>query len=615
MKVNRFAAAAAALLAVLPARAVELRVEPLPALPAMPVAGAAAAPGAAFAPALTVPALMPVLSAPAATAPIAAMAAVPTAAPEASVAAAAAAEPSAAPAPALVPAARAVAAQAAVGMSADVDASAGRALFDQQVSAPAAEPRIYAPSPADLVRAHAARPLRGAFIQQEQEGSLLSPDARDSSGNIFRYYGPIEMRPELVARVENGLGGFGKAVYATRRFFQFGRGGAEAAWKAWSVSAKLAYLDALETAVVAERGPEAAWNGKVSLILKKTPVAPDYVTAHPHMEPPPDAHRAAVGARYLQPEIVSDKTRPASTVDAALARTRGIIAETGHAGTQYHVFVKADPKILLAQMDRVDGAMQLFNDALFARAAAGSEANLAHASLKPWHRGRSERVRRLLEAANPSAHAPAADDADSEKHAFVGLRWWGMESGKAVISFELRGVTIPWKRAPQRAVSGLESPSAPQRDYDEAREYLTFVSLYAEALARGEAPAVSQKSVVFDEAAADALLASRAKALGMPDGAFDGLAAFARRLTGAATVPQGWLFPFAAAPAGSPRLQALADELVVHAAQAKAAEDAGREVHDAHLRYLTWSAYAAWSRAYADDQDARLLNLVRAAAR
>src|SRR5205085_2706258 len=43
---------------------------------------------------------------------------------------------------------------------------AGRALFDQA--------------------AHAGRPLgEGVFIQQEHEGSLLSRDARVSSGNVF----------------------------------------------------------------------------------------------------------------------------------------------------------------------------------------------------------------------------------------------------------------------------------------------------------------------------------------------------------------------------------------------------------------------------------------------
>jgi hypothetical protein len=334
------------------------------------------------------------------------------------------------------------------------------------------------------------------------------------------------------------------------------------------------------------------------------------------MEPPPSGLSGAVGARYLQPEIVSDRSRPAASVDQALARTKAIIAETGHAGTQYHVFVKADPRLLLAQMDRLDGALQLVNDALFAKAAGESTQNLIHASLLPWHRGRSERVRSLLAAAAPQAHVPAAGDADSEKHAFVGLRYWGMEGGSAVVSFELRGAAIDWKRAPSKMVMGADDGvPAPERDYGQARTYLASLALYAEALARGAAPAAPASSVVLDEAAADALLAARAKALGVPDGAFDGLAAFSRRLYGSAGVPQGVLFPFSAASTDSAALRALADETVVLAARLKAAEDAGREENLAHARYVYLSAYRAWSDGYAARASARFSDLVRAAAR
>lgn len=609
---------AAVLLAALSARAADVVVEPLPSAPPAPVLSGSAASGVAAPELLAPPFSAPILSAAPALAPMAAQAVVaaPVSAPVPAAALAAFAAPANEPLaahPSAPGAARRVALSAPALAAAP---SAGNVQFDGAVSAPAAEPA--GPSDAALIRAHAARPLRGAFIQQEQEGSLLAPDRRDSSGNVFRYYSPFEMRPDLVAQVEGGLSRFDKVLYATRRFLQFGRGGAEAAWKAWPLSAKLAYLDALERAVSVERGPAAAWDGKVSLILTKTAAAPDYVAVHPHMEPPPDAHRGAVGARFLQPEIVSGKSFPAATVDQALARTRGIIAETGHAGTQYHVFLKADPDALLAQMDSIDGTMQILNDALFARAisnVANVEANLSHPSLRPWHRGRGERVRALLESRDPNPHVPAADDEDSEKHAFVGLRYWGMEGGKAVVSFELRGVSIPWKRAPQRAVGGLESPSAPERNYDEARQYLTFAALYAEALARGEAPAARQKSVELDESAADAYLAARAKALGMPDGAFDGLAAFARRLSGASAVPQGWLFPFSAGPEDSPRVRALADELVVLAAQSKALEDSGRNADDQHMRFRTWSAYSDWAGRYAAEQEMRLRALVRAAAR
>jgi hypothetical protein len=593
------------------ARAATLGVDVVPTLSASArVSAPAASASALLAPTLSAPSLSAALVA--APIPLAAPAFAPAAMPAAVAAAAVPAEPAlpaaaAAQAPGVPAPALASARAAAAPASETSPADAGRALFD---AAAAARPL------SEIVSANAGRALRGAFIQHEHEGSLLAPDPRDSTGNVFRYYRPVELRAPLVAQVESGLGGFDKAVYAVKRFFQFGRGGVEGAWRAWPLSAKLAYLDALEKAVTVERGPPAAWDGKVSLILEKTPAAPDFVTPHPHMEAPPQAHRGDVGARYLQPEIVSDKSRPAASVDQALARTRLIIAETGHAGTQYHVFVKADPKLLLAQMDSLDGALQLVNDSLFAKAVAGSDTNITHGSLMPWHRGRSERVRRLLEAAAAGPHVPAADDPDSEKHAFVGLRWWGMEDGKAVVSLELRGASIPWKARPSRMVSGVDdSIPKPERDYAEARAYLTYLSVYAEALARGAAPAAPAPSRALDEAAADAVLGARAKALGVPDGAFDGIAAFARRLNGSASVPQGYLFPFAASPADAPALRALADEIVVLGARLKAAEDAGREDNVAHARYVFWQAYAAWASRFGAVQDARLADLVRAAAR
>jgi hypothetical protein len=607
--------ALAALLLAASARAATLAADVVPTLSAVGFSAAPAPiPAAWTAPSLSAPSFSVGLSAAFSPVSLAAPAAFSPAALAPAFAAAAPAEPAPLPAAASaasndgrsarIPAPARASAASAAGVE-TVDA--GRALFDR-----AADARPLS----EIVAANSARPLRGVFIQHEHEGSLLAPDSRDSSGSIFTYYRPVELRPALVAQVEKGLGGFDKAVYAVRRFFQFGRGGVEGAWRAWPVSAKLAYLDALERAVTVERGPPAAWDGKVSLLLEKTGAAPDFATRNPHMEAPPRARRGDVGARFLQPEIVSDKTRPAASVAQALERTRMVIAETGHAGTQYHVFIKADPKLLLAQLDRLDGALQLINDSLFAKAAESSEQNIAHGSLQPWHRGRSERVRRLLEAADPAPHAPSADDPDSEKHAFVGLRGWGMEDGKAVVSLELRGASLPWKSPRNSMVKGVEgSVERPERDYSEAQAYLTYLALYAEAVARGAAPAVPASSRVLDESAADAVLGARAKALGVPDGAFDGLAAFARRLNGARSVPPGYLFPFAASSAESPSLRALADEIIVLGARLKAAEDAGREDNIVHARYAFWQAYASWASRFGAAQDARLAELVRASSR
>jgi hypothetical protein len=577
-----------------PLGAQTFRVVPIEAAPgaAAPGLAGAVAPSVLLAPATL--AAAPLAAAPS---PAPALAAAPAVLPAASL-------------PAAAPALAASKAAAAGPSSAPHDGApdlAGRAFFDEAAPArPLSE----------LVDEHSARPLRGVFIQQEHEGSLLAPDSRDSSGDVFRYYRPIEFRPALAAETERGMSGLPKLVYSVKRALQFGgRSAPDAAWRAWPLAAKLDYLDRLEAAVTAERGPRAAWDGKVSLILERKEGAPEFITRHPHMEPPPESRRGAVGARYLQPEIVSDEEHPAASVAEALGRAKAIIADTGHAGVQFHVFVKAEPKALLAQLDSLDGALQLVNDVLFARAAAGSAQNIVHASLMPWHRGRSERARELLLKAESGAHVPAADDPNSEKHAFVGFRYWGMENGSAVVSLELRGASLPWKRPANRMVQGVDAPVKPERDYDEARAYLTFLSLYAEALARGRAPRIPVNSAVLDETAAESALRAQARELGMPESAYDGLGALARRLNGSAKTPQGYLFPFAASPADAPELRAFEKEVVILAAEAKAVEEAGNADRLPHIRFRFWIAYKEWARSFGARQDARLADLVRAAAR
>jgi hypothetical protein len=556
----------------------------------------AAAPASPIAAALPAPALIP-----------AAAASVPAAEPAAEPAALSAAAPASAP---------------ALRDGASEGAFAAASLFFDRGAA-AQQPL------SDFIKVNASRPLGGGvFIQQEHEGSLLSPDPRDSSGNVFRYYRPIEMRPELAAEVDRGLKGFSKLIYSVSRALQIhGRGTPEGAWRAWPTSAKLDYLDKLEKAVAAERGPKAAWDGKVSLIMERRPDAPDFVARNPHMEAPPSAYRGVVGSSYLQPEIVSAKETPAASVDQALGRAGRVIADTGHAGVQFHVFVKAAPSFLLDQMSRLDGALQLVNDVLFAQAAADSEQNISHPSLGPWHGGRSERVRALISNAGADPHVPAAEDPDSEKHAFVGLRYWGKDGswtkegglepgdGKAVVSFELRGAAIPWKKSSNGLGRGVEASETPRRDYAPIRATLTYLSVYAEALARGEAPRAAATSVVLNEAAADAMMRERARTLGVPDPAYDGLAAFARRLTGAASVPQGYLFPFAASAPDSAELKNFADSVVVLAARLKATEDAGRQSNLRQDRFEFWSAYRVWARRFGARRGAQLEDLARASVR
>jgi hypothetical protein len=494
---------------------------------------------------------------------------------------------------------------------AEADAAEARALFDR---AAAGQGPAAASIPDIVAKTGARRLSAGVFIQQEQEGSLLASDPRDSSGNVFRYYRPVELREDLADQVHDDLSAFAKASVALKRAFRLhDRKSEYAAWDAWPLRAKLSYLDKLEKAVVAEKGRDAAWKGKVSLLLERKPGAPDFLTLNPHMEAPPPAYKDSVGAAFLQPEVVSDKEHPASTVNEAIGRTKVIIGDTGHAGTQYHVFVKASPETLRAQLPRLQAALQLLNDALFARAAQESFQNVTHPSLMPWHRGRSERVAQLITKGDAAAHTPAADDADSEKHAFIGLRYWGMEGGKMVVSFELRGGGIPFK-AKQQAARDMGSAELPKRDYTEVQRWLTLLSLYAEQLAQGRAPALPRRDTALDLAAAERVLSARAAQLGIPEGAYFGLAEFSKRLTGRDEVPPGLIFPFSASAPGSPYLRALTDAMLKESARLRAAEAARGEGADRAMNYLIWSAYREWAADYEARQRGMLDALWRAVA-
>jgi hypothetical protein len=456
---------------------------------------------------------------------------------------------------------------------------------------------------AGAIRNAASRKLSGVFIQQEQEGSLVAADSRDSSGNYFRWYRPVEMRPELMAQVQGDLGAFGKLGYGLKRSVNFWNKDPYAVWNAWSLRSKLSYLDKLEAAVSAEKGKDAAWKGKVSLILERREGAPSFITKNPHMEAPPASYARTPGARFLQPEIVSDKDAPAATINEAIGRSRLIIGETGHAGTQYHVFLKLEPSKLSAELPAIQAALQLVNDALFARAAQESFQNVTHASLLPWHAGRSQRVAELIAAAKAAPNTPQAEDADSEKHAFVGLRYWGMEGGRAVVSFELRGASLPWKKKGNSSLTRggeLEGYSTPERDYSQAQYYLTFLSLFAEKAAAGRAPRAQAPSPRLDVARAEALLSARARERGVPADAYYGVADFARRLSGSESVAQGYLFPFAVSAPGSPAFEAFLDGFLRQSARVRAIERAGGDIggERRNIEYMFWSDYAAWARAY-----------------
>lgn len=479
------------------------------------------------------------------------------------------------------------------------EADAGAAMFDGASAAQAL---------ADVARSASGRPLAsGVFIQQEQEGSLIAQDSRDSSGTFFKYYRPAELRPAFVAEVRAGLKGFAKAGYGLRRALAPFSKGDGAVWDALSKHAKLAYLDKYEKAVIAERGAAAVWKGKTFLLMDRAPGAPGFLAEHPDMEAPPAGYEHIPGHRFLQPEIVSGKTTPAASVGEALSRTKRIIADTGHAGTQYHVFVKAEPEVLRAQLAGLQAALQAFNDALYAQAAQDSFQNVVHASLQPWHAGRSRRVAELLAAAHPEAHVPPAEDPDSEKHAFVGLRYWGTENGKLVVSLELRGASLPFKgRRP--AARDMEIAELPKRDYGEVQRWLSLLAAYAEALARGAAPRAAGRPLTLDARAADALLAARAAKRGMPKGSYFATSELAERFTGAGRAAPGLLLPFAASAPGSAALDRFMDEWLDVSAKARSLEASGGQFSDArrYLEYQLWNAYAAWGRSHEPVARARL---------
>ncbi|MCR4295700.1 MAG: hypothetical protein NUW21_09220 [Elusimicrobia bacterium] len=573
------------------ARVVVERVETAPQVQAG--AGAFAvpllSPAQVLAPSLT-PALTPLTASPAAIAPIpvlpapaAGLAPAPAALAPLKAAASVPGSPTRGPPSAAVPS----------------EADAGAAMFDGASAAQAL---------ADVARSASGRPLAaGVFIQQEQEGSLIAQDSRDSSGTFFKYYRPAELRPALVAEVRAGLKGFAKAGYGLRRALSPFSKGDGAVWEALSKDGKLAYLDKYEKAVIAERGAGAAWKGKTFLLMERAPGAPDFLAEHPDMEAPPAGYEHIPGHRFLQPEIVSGKLTPASSVGEALGRTKRIIGDTGHAGTQYHVFVKAEPEVLRAQLAGLQAALQAFNDALYAQAAQDSFQNVVHASLQPWHAGRSRRVAELLSAAEPEAHVPPAEDPDSEKHAFVGLRYWGTENGKLVVSLELRGASLPFKGR-KSAARDMEIAELPKRNYDEAQRWLSLLAAYAESLARGAAPRTGARPLILDGKAADALLSARAAKRGMPKDSYFGAAALAKRFTGAERVAPGLLLPFAASAPGSAALDRFLDEWLDVSAKARSLEAAGGEFADArrYLEYQLWNAYAAWGRSHEPVARARL---------
>ncbi|MDE2237580.1 MAG: hypothetical protein KGK30_06795, partial [Elusimicrobia bacterium] len=468
----------------------------------------------------------------------------------------------------------------------------------------------------DLLARAAQRKLPGnIFIQQEQEGNLFNPDLRDSSGDVFRYYRPTELSAALAAKIDLGLRWFEKPGYWLRR--ALGGRGTYAAWNAWPLRAKLAYLDALEKDVARERGDAAVWDGKVFLLLERGPSAPAYVARHPHMEPAPASREEGPYARFSQPEIVSAKDSPAHSVLEALGRTRRVIAETGHAGTQYHVFMKVEPQTVEEQWPRLQQALQLVNDSLFAHVLEGGDwRDLVHESLGPWHAGRSRRAARLIEERGGAA-ASLAEDPDSEKHAFVGLRYWGLEDGKLLLSLELRGASLPWKSRPPVAVR-MDAPVEKQeRDYSQASRYLALLSLLAQGLVEGRLPELGYSLAPESGLAqADAALTAAARRKQMSRSSYYDMRALWRAFGGSGAVAPGLLHPFAVNPF-DPAVQSLADALLERSLELRHSTIERNGLDEQARRFFQHRllrAYRDWALAFARRANGRVDALLRSIA-
>lgn len=509
------------------------------------------------------------------------------------------------------------AAPQAVGQeSTEQAAEAGRVQFDAAASG-ASELLLQglpqAPGTVgELVAQHSARELKHVFIQQEQEGNLLVYNPLES-GDVFKWYRPVEMRPELAAQVDAELSGVSKLWNGAKRAFS--KKDAYAPWRSWGTYSRLSYLDKLEKAVIAEKGKDAAWKGKVSLLLEKTEAAPGFIQKHPHMEPPPPGSPKVVGVQFGFPEIVSAKESPASTVREAVGRSRLVIEQTGHAGTQYHVFMKLEPANLKAELEGLLGVVQLFNDVMFAAAANASFDNIGHRALNPWHSGRSRRAAQIVARAAAGAQASAGEDLDSEKHAFVGFRYWGQEDGRLVVSIELRGAGIPIKSGPRPAARDMgEGVPKRERDYSEVTGLLTILSAYAEKAAQGKAPRIGLPDVKMDARAVDAYLAPLAEAQGIPPEARMGIEEFSRLISGAPRAPPGFMFPFAA-DGGSPSAKRLGAVVTRYQARVKALQAAGRLDEQMRvLQYEFWSDYAVWAQDFGKRRQRVLEALFRAVA-
>jgi hypothetical protein len=196
-------------------------------------------------------------------------------------------------------------------------------------------------------------------------------------------------------------------------------------------------------------------------------------------------------------------------------------------------------------------------------------------------------VRDLTKAAGP-AHQPSWKDRDSEKHAYLGVRWWGMENGLAVISLELRGASLPFKRE-SPAMRGVEgSGSKMIRDYSHIERWLAQIASAAGRLGAGAYAPAASSEIVLDDAAAAAKLSEISAARGAPAVTVADLEALSASLGAGPGVHPALIYPLAAGKSA-----AYSEELWRWTMALKLNGEA--EFNARLAKYTLWSSFGAWA--------------------
>jgi len=366
------------------------------------------------------------------------------------------------------------------------------------------------------------------FIQQEHEGNLSYYEWRDGGyGNVFAYYEPVEFNSELLKKVS------ARGNIIERINYYFGRVfGLRQAFDSLSPRLKQYYLELL--AKKYQSDGKKVWEDRKSLVLIKKKEAPSYIDDNPSFE--------RFGEDYGEfnfPEIITSKNGYSRNPDEALERAKRIVKDTSHAGIHFHVFIRIDEKKLREELSQLLNIIALENDKLFLESALLNFDNLSLPAIEPWHKGRSEIVRSLIEKNSDNI---SDWDENSTKRVFLAFRYWGRENGKVLISLEIRGLR-PDFIIPNKAIRGLEDVEIPRRDYSKIESELKLVWVVANALSTGKLPEVDGIHRELDVDKVKNLIESRARERKIAANQVLNIKELSSIL-GHDSVPLGYLLPF-----------------------------------------------------------------------